>query len=103
MENKLSFLYVVTSYGCDSTPSDMWIPKSKLFTSFEEAYTYFVKVSPDLHDKENLAKQYINPLATNSTDSYVVIENRVQLPGYYENGGNYAKRPSGAVLARIYL
>ena len=29
MDNQVVF--IVTSYGCNSTPSDMWIPESKLF------------------------------------------------------------------------
>ena len=24
-------VYIVTIYGCNSTPSDMWTPKSKIF------------------------------------------------------------------------
>jgi hypothetical protein len=43
MDNQV--VYIVTSYGCDSTPSDMWIPESKLFINYEEAYSSFKKVT----------------------------------------------------------
>ena len=31
-------VFIVTCYGCNSTPSDMWIPRSKNFTKYEDAY-----------------------------------------------------------------
>lgn len=104
-------MYIVTIYGCNSTPSDMWIPQSKLFVNYQEAYSYFLEVSPSLTDEYNIAKQYINSeykedymglasqLSELLTEGYMVIENRVQIAGY-ENGF-CAKRPCGAVIAKI--
>jgi hypothetical protein len=102
MDNQ--FLYIVTSYGCNSTPSDMWTPISNIFVNYEHAYAYFLKVAPDLDDEENKAEQYINIKynAEDITKDYIVIENRVQIAGYgYEE--NRAKRPKGAVIARVVI
>jgi hypothetical protein len=60
MDNQV--IYIVTNYGCDSTPSALWIPESKLFLNYEEAYTYFLKVSPSLHDEHNKAEQFVNSI-----------------------------------------
>lgn len=96
------FVYIVTIYGCNSTPSDMWIPRSKLFMNYEEAYAYFLKVSPYLDDKNNIAEKFVNPVYNEEdiTEDYIVIENRVQIAGYHYGDGNCAKRPVGAVIAR---
>ena len=37
-------IYVVTWYGCNSTPSDMYMPINTLFRNYEEAYTYFLHI-----------------------------------------------------------
>jgi len=97
-------VYIVTNYGCNSTPSDMWTPLSKLFTNYEDAYSYFLKASPDLDNEENKAVQFINNKykAEDMTKDYIVIENRVQIAGYgYEE--NRAKRPEGALIARCII
>jgi hypothetical protein len=89
-------MYIVTQYGCNSTPSDMWIPESKLFINYEEAYAYFLKVSPSLLDEYEEAEQFVNDKYKTEEDAneeYIVIENRVQTSS--------AKRPEGAVIARI--
>ena len=96
-------IYIVTIYGCNSTPSDMWTPESKLFEDYELAYAYFLKVSPSLHDKNNIAGQYINSEYKDMTNEYVIIEHRVQLAGYHDGEGNYAKRPEGAVIAKSVI
>ena len=102
MDNQV--VYIVTKYGCNSAPSDMWIPVSKIFVNYEDAYAYFLKVSPDLDNEENIAEQYINNKynSEDMTEDYIIIENRVQIAGYgYE--ANRAKRPEGAVIARAII
>ena len=103
MDNQV--VYIVTIYGCNSTPSDMWIPKSNLFVNYEDAYSYFLKVAPPLDDECNKVKQFINSNydAENITKDYIVIENRVQIAGYHCDQGNCAKRPSGAVISRSII
>ena len=103
MDNQV--IYIVTEYGCNSTPSDMWCPDSKLFVNYEEAYDYFLKVSPSLDDQSNIAEQFINNKykKENITDDYIIIENRVQIAGYHSGNGNCAKRPEGALIARSVI
>lgn len=97
-------VYIVTHYGCNSTRSDMWIPESKLFVNYEEAYAYFLKVSPSLDDEYNEAHQFVNPRYKEQEDAnndYIIFENRLQLA---EGDGYYcAKRPEGAVIARSII
>jgi len=97
-------MFIVTRYGCNSTPSDMWIPTSKIFSNYKDAYAYFLEVAPSLHDEWEKANQYIN--SNNNpekmSDEYIVIEDRVQTPGYHCGEGG-AKRPEGAVIARIII
>jgi len=93
----------------------MWIPHSKLFATYEEAYARFLKVSPSLDDEENKAEQYVNSnyvkdmgvkdMGVKDMDvkdmekEYIIIESRQQIAGYpYEY---CAKRPEGAVIARM--
>ena len=74
-------IFIVTEYGCNSSPSDISTPSSKLFTNYAEAYEYLLKVSPSI-DRECLyydeATQYVNssydPNSIN--DGYIVIEIR---------------------------
>ena len=108
MNNKAMF--IVTCYGCNSTPSDLWPPTSKLFTNYDKAYSYFLKVSPSLTDENNKAEQDIyceyDEETDDMTDDYIMIENRVQIAGFhsgYEGMLTCAKRPEGAVIGRILL
>ena len=95
-------LYIVTHYGCNSSPSSMWIPRSKLFTNYQTAYDYFVKISPPLIDPYNAATQYVNNNEEQLDNQYIIIENRLQLSGYHDGEpGIYSKRPEGVVLAKI--
>ena len=100
-----NFIYIVTHYGCNSSSHHMWIPKSKLFVNYDEAYNYFLKISPSLNDGQNIAQQYINSKYSHDIldDEYIVIENRVQLSGYLEGNENCAKRPEGVVISRSRL
>lgn len=96
-------VYIVTVYGCDSTPSAMWIPQSKLFDNYSIAYEYFLKCSPPLDDLYNKATQYLN-IDVDQDKEYIVIENRVQIAGYhYGDTGCCAKRPYGVVIAQSLL
>jgi hypothetical protein len=98
------YVFIVTCYGCNSTPSDLWVPRSKTFTKYDEAYAYFLKMSPPLDDKYNIAKQVIHDTYKEETQDYVVMEHRVELAGYHCGGsGHYAKRPKGAVIARSII
>lgn len=84
----------------------MWIPQNKIFANYDDAYSYFLKVSPSLEDIDNEAEQYVNNNYKNEdiTNEYVIIENRVQIAGYHSGErGSYAKRPQGAVIARCII
>jgi len=106
---RLHYVFIVTSYGCNSTPSDLWVPHSKIFTKYDEAYSYFLKESPPLDDEDNIAEQVIHNIYKEDTykddvtKDYVIIENRVELAGYHCGDGHYAKRPKGAVIARSII
>jgi hypothetical protein len=98
-------IYVVTWYGCNSTPSDLITPDSFLFKNFNDAYEQFLNSSPHLNNKDNYAEQYIPTFDSSKiNEKYVVIETRVQTVGYHyydsTDGKSYAKRPYGAALAR---
>ena len=100
-------IFIVTEYGCNSSPSDMWTPSSKLFSNYTEAYEYFLIVSPPIdHECQYYeeANKYVNSLYDpNSTNNgYIVIEDRCQSYGVDEDC-NYAKRPYGAVIARYRM
>ena len=84
-------IFIVTVYGCNSTPGDMYIPISKLFANYDDAYKYYLLVSPAIDDDDR-ASRYVNAsYDSNSTSNeYIIIEDR-QLD---------AKRPAGAVIAR---
>jgi len=103
MNNQI--LYMVTSYGCNSTPSDLWTPESKIFFNYEDAYSYFLKVAPDLDNEWNKAEQFVNNNYNSEdiTKDYIIIENRVQIAGYHCGEDNCAKRPEGAVIARVVI
>ena len=86
------FLFVVTQYGCNSSPSDMWTPKSKIFTDYEEAYAHYKRVCPDVTAEEDT--KYVNEHYDPKSPSYdyIVIEYRCQSSDW--------KRPEGALIAR---
>jgi hypothetical protein len=88
-------LYVVTQFGCNSTPSELWVPDVKIFTDKAAAYEFYRKVAPRLDDLDNLAKKI-----TSSDGNWECI---VQLPGYYNGMGDRSKRPSGAKIECIQM
>ena len=98
-------VYIVTTYGCNSSPSDLWTPENRVFVNYDDAYCYFLKVAPSLDDEYNRAEKYINS-SYNHEDikkDYILIENRVQIYGYHSGEGNCAKRPFGAVISRSII
>ena len=104
MQNPIarSITYIVTQYGCNSSSNDMWCPHSKLFTNYNDAYAYFVTVSPSICKEDDDYQEtfhYIHDQANNS-NSYTIIEDRLQLG---EGDWNYAKRPYGAVIAQCII
>lgn len=106
-----NFIYIVTSYGCNSDPSSLWTPCSKLFNNFDDAYEYFKNVCPDTDDIYNKTKSYINESYYNNpklyesinSDNYIIIENIVQIDGYHYGDENCAKRPFGTSIGRYTL
>ena len=110
-ETKYEVLYIVTQYGCNSTPSEMWPPETDVFTDYEKAYKRFLGVSPCLNDEDNRAERTVHTEDIHNvkiegytegyTEGYRLIESRVQVPGYYDGDGTCAKRPEGAVIARL--
>jgi len=104
------YLYVVTEYGCNSTPSDLIVPSCTLFENYEYAYEYFLRVSPDLNDPYNKATKFRNdkfdPLSTEFNSNEILIENRVQIScflGDENDQGSYAKRPSGVSISKCRI
>ena len=81
-------LFIVTEYGCNSTPGDLWIPISKLFTSYAEAYAHFEAISTVTDCEVYVNKAYDPKSASNE---YIFIENRRDPK---------TKRPWGVVIAR---
>jgi hypothetical protein len=83
----------------------MWIPLSKLFVNYEDAHSYFLKVSPSLDDKYNIAEHFINESYNpeDMTNDYEVIEDISHVSGYHYGEENCAKRPQGAVIARMLI
>lgn len=98
------FIYIVTVYGCNSSPLCVWPAKSRTFKLFKDAYDYFLHVAPPLHDPDNKATRRVREehniqLDLASGEAFVVFEYRTQDAGYYEGDACCAKRPYGAVLA----
>ena len=112
-QNADNCIYVVTKYGCNSTPSDLFTPKSVLFTDFKEAHKYFLEISPKINDTWNFAEQSIREFNISKLkEKHFIIESRRQTSGYHSGNIDYtddgtqiyfAKRPFGAVLARCLL
>jgi hypothetical protein len=102
-------IYIVTYYGCDSTPISLVTPESKLFKIFRDAHEYFLQISPDVNDGDNYAGKYISKFDSSKiNEKYSIIEVRVQTDCYHIDYDNdydilYSKRPSGAVFARCIL
>jgi hypothetical protein len=66
--NKPKF-YIVTRFGCNSSPSDMWTPFSKLFSNKESAFVYYEKCVEAL-DKKNVSEYENQNIKSVIQDSY---------------------------------
>lgn len=101
-------IFIVTEYACNSSPSDMVTPTSKLFADYAEAYEHFLKVSPPI-DRSLAYYQEANQCINSSYDpnssnnGYIVIESRCQTCVKDKRDTSYAKRPHGAVIARYIM
>lgn len=96
-------MFIVTHFGSDSS-GDLWTPKSRFFSDYDEAFQHFLSLAPDLTDEDNEAEQITNPkFPKYDHPSYVVLEVRVQKGGYLMGSPNCSKRPFGVLIARIQL
>lgn len=110
-------VFVVTRFGCNSTPNHLWTPIVKVFDNYEQAYNYFKLIAPRLDDPYNIATQYINKkrdeyinnlnndlfnLRDDLIGEYnIVLESIIQKSKYLDDTndlGNYAKRPEGVSI-----
>ena len=86
-----TFVYTVTEYGCNSSPSAMWPPSVRIFTTYSAAYDYYVSVAPSLDEV----------VIDKAPDKIGVLEYTCQVG---EDGERCcAKRPRGAVIARCVV
>jgi hypothetical protein len=93
-----NFVYTVTEYGCNSSPSSMWPPSVRIFTTYKAALDYYVSVSPSLDEKWEAAERVTLDKAP---DKVGMIEYTCQVG---EDGVRCcAKRPRGAVIARCVV
>jgi len=79
-------VYVVTVFGCDSSPSSMWVPTTKIFTDKSKAYEYYHMVAPIYPDIDNMS-------------SHIEFEEGEAIIQH----GDYAKRPNGAKIEVLQL
>lgn len=86
-------IYSVVLFGCNSTPNDMWVPKTYIFMNKEEAFKFYKDHSPSLEDTNNRAEIQLPSLS----DDY--IECIMQVHGYFDGDGTCAKRPYGAKIS----
>ncbi len=100
-------IFIVTEYGCNSSPSDMWTPITKLFTNYAEAYAHFLIVSPTIDrerpyyaETDHVVNTSYDPESVN--DGCTFIEYRCHI-ARGDKVCNYAKRPSGAVISRYRM
>jgi hypothetical protein len=90
-----TFVYTVTEYGCNSSPSSMWPPSVRIFTTYKAAYDYYISVSPSLDEKWEAAEKVV---LDRSPDKIGTLEYTCQVGDDGERC--CAKRPRGAVIAR---
>ena len=91
------YVYVVTEYGSNSTPGDLWTPISRVFTSRELAYKHFQKVSPPMDfDVEDDFRIIRYAITSEEFDAKVAKKEDHILIEVNFNG--LMKRPDGAVI-----
>jgi nitrate reductase alpha subunit len=104
-------MYIVTHFGCNSTPGSLWTPKSWVFDNYPKAYEKYLEICPDAADMNNYTRTYeftFTPEDLNK--SHWPIANCIQEAGYprvdtLADGTriSYAKRPYGASIIRCIL
>jgi hypothetical protein len=94
-------VYTVVHFGCNSTPNDMWIPRTRLFTDKDQAYTYYRSICPPYDedwwndDDDDEDDYYEKAYRCNLDNGGECI---IQDWGYHEGYPNRAKRPYGALI-----
>ena len=91
------YVYVVTRYGSNSTPGDLWTPISSVFLSRELAYKYFQKVSPpmDFEDDDDFP---VTRYAITSEEFDAKVAKKEDHILIEVNFNGLMKRPDGAVI-----
>jgi len=110
-EDEDAVYYIVTIFGCNSTPNDMWYPETYGFTEFTKAYEYYLKRMPNVNDLTNYAVRYIPTFEVAKLHQpSMIIDTCKQEAGYpslnMKDDGtiiSFAKRPYGAVLSRVKM
>lgn len=91
------YIYVVTEYGSNSTPGDLWTPISRVFLSRELAYKHFQKVSPPMDfEVEDDFRVIRYAITSEEFDAKVAKKEGHILIEVNFNG--LMKRPDGAVI-----
>ena len=99
-------IYTVVHFGCDSSPSDMWVPTTRVFTDEKQAYEYYHSICPaydpdddDEDDDEDdgffSTRKWCDKADKHNLDNGECI---MQLSGYHDSIPNRAKRPEGALI-----
>ena len=96
-------LYTVVHFGCNSTPSDMWIPRTRVFTDKDQAYKYYHSICPPYNpDKDNDDDDEDDDEDDYEKSRLYKLDNGgeciMQVWGYSEGCANRAKRPYGALI-----
>ena len=89
------YIYVVTEYGSNSTPGDLWTPISRVFTSRDAAYKHFQKVSPQMQEEDFRVTRY----AITSEEFDAKVAKKEDHIVIEVNFNGLMKRPDGAVIA----
>lgn len=79
---------MVTSFGCNSTPNDMYPPTTMVFSNREEAYQHYYNNAPSLTDTYNRAERTV----------FEYGECIIQMCGYPQI--DRAKRPYGVSITK---
>lgn len=96
-------VYTVVHFGCDSSPSDMWVPTTRVFSDKNQAYVYYRSICPvydpdddnDEDDEDDYEEKGYDRSTLYTLDNGECI---IQRYGYHSGIGNRAKRPTGALI-----
>jgi len=81
-------VYVVTLFGCNSTPNEMYAPTTVVFSDRQTAYQHYRRHAPSLNDVYNRAER----------TTFESGECIIQLCGYPQM--DRAKRPFGVSISK---